>query len=166
MTSLTIIFIEILSIILSLATYFLFSPHNPYQEKNSAFEGGFRLCLVSRGAFKRDSKPVFAEDFYSPREFRRSLSRCMEGEVINYVANIIIINSNIKVEKLTRIISTRRRMLKEEVTENFHHLYINKCLDSHYNKQIKELNRISAIKYWYFILYVKLYKLKCILNNT
>lgn len=119
--------------------------------------------MVSRGAFKRDSKPVFAEDFYSPREFRTALSRCMTPERgvenINEAANIIIMRSNIKVEELTSKISARHRMLKEKVTENFR-LYSNKCLidcihkqervetiDSHYNKQIKELYRISAIKY-------------------
>ena len=122
MTSLTFffIFIPILSLILLLAIYFLFSPHNPYQEKNSAFEWGFRLCLVSRGAFKRDSKPVFAEDFYSPREFRTALSRCMTPERgvenINEAANIIIMRSNIKIEELTSKISARHRMLKEKVT--------------------------------------------------
>ena len=46
MTSLTIffIFIPILSLIL-LAINLLFSPHNPYQEKNSAFECGFHSFL-------------------------------------------------------------------------------------------------------------------------
>lgn len=46
MTSLTIflIFIPILSLIL-LAINLFFSPHNPYQEKNSAFECGFHSFL-------------------------------------------------------------------------------------------------------------------------
>jgi NADH-ubiquinone oxidoreductase chain 3 len=46
MTSLTIffIFIPILALIL-LAINLLFSPHNPYQEKNSAFECGFHSFL-------------------------------------------------------------------------------------------------------------------------
>ena len=46
MTSLTIffIFIPILSLVL-LAINLLFSPHNPYQEKNSAFECGFHSFL-------------------------------------------------------------------------------------------------------------------------
>jgi NADH-ubiquinone oxidoreductase chain 3 len=46
MTSLTFffIFIPILSLIL-LAINLLFSPHNPYQEKNSAFECGFHSFL-------------------------------------------------------------------------------------------------------------------------
>jgi NADH-ubiquinone oxidoreductase chain 3 len=46
MTSLTFffIFIPILSIIL-LAINILLSPHNPYQEKNSAFECGFHSFL-------------------------------------------------------------------------------------------------------------------------
>jgi NADH-ubiquinone oxidoreductase chain 3 len=46
MTSLTIFFIliPILSLIL-LAINLLFSPHNPYQEKNSAFECGFHSFL-------------------------------------------------------------------------------------------------------------------------
>ena len=46
MTSLTFffLFIPILSLIL-LAINLLFSPHNPYQEKNSAFECGFHSFL-------------------------------------------------------------------------------------------------------------------------
>jgi NADH-ubiquinone oxidoreductase chain 3 len=46
MTSLTFffIFIPLLSLIL-LAINLLFSPHNPYQEKNSAFECGFHSFL-------------------------------------------------------------------------------------------------------------------------
>jgi len=46
MTSLTFffIFIPILSLIL-LAINILFSPHNPYQEKNSTFECGFHSFL-------------------------------------------------------------------------------------------------------------------------
>lgn len=46
MTSLTFffIFIPILSLVL-LAINLLFSPHNPYQEKNSAFECGFHSFL-------------------------------------------------------------------------------------------------------------------------
>jgi NADH-ubiquinone oxidoreductase chain 3 len=46
MTSLTFffIFIPILALIL-LAVNILFSPHNPYQEKNSAFECGFHSFL-------------------------------------------------------------------------------------------------------------------------
>lgn len=46
MTSLTIffIFIPILALIL-LGVNILFSPHNPYQEKNSAFECGFHSFL-------------------------------------------------------------------------------------------------------------------------
>lgn len=46
MTSLTffLIFIPILSLIL-LAINLFFSPHNPYQEKNSAFECGFHSFL-------------------------------------------------------------------------------------------------------------------------
>lgn len=46
MTSLTFffVFIPILSLIL-LAINLLFSPHNPYQEKNSAFECGFHSFL-------------------------------------------------------------------------------------------------------------------------
>jgi NADH-ubiquinone oxidoreductase chain 3 len=46
MTSLTFffIFIPMLSLIL-LAINLLFSPHNPYQEKNSAFECGFHSFL-------------------------------------------------------------------------------------------------------------------------
>jgi len=46
MTSLTIffIFIPILALIL-LAINILLSPHNPYQEKNSAFECGFHSFL-------------------------------------------------------------------------------------------------------------------------
>lgn len=46
MTSLTFffIFVPILSLIL-LAINLLFSPHNPYQEKNSAFECGFHSFL-------------------------------------------------------------------------------------------------------------------------
>ena len=46
MTSLTFffIFIPILSLVL-LAINLVFSPHNPYQEKNSAFECGFHSFL-------------------------------------------------------------------------------------------------------------------------
>ena len=47
MTSQTffLFFIPILAFIL-LAVNFLFAPHNPYQEKNSAFECGFHSFLV------------------------------------------------------------------------------------------------------------------------
>ena len=52
MTSLTFffIFIPILSIIL-LTINILLSPHNPYQEKDSAFECGFHSFLQSRSPF-------------------------------------------------------------------------------------------------------------------
>ena len=79
-------------------------------------------------------------------------------EKINNVANIIIIISDRKVEELTSKINARRIMLKQVVTENFG-LISHKCMmdyihiknrvetiDSHCNKQIKELNRISGKK--------------------
>lgn len=46
MTSLTVffVFIPVLSLIL-LVINLIFSPHNPYQEKNSAFECGFHSFL-------------------------------------------------------------------------------------------------------------------------
>src|SRR5713226_6820078 len=48
MTSTTFffVFIPLLAIIL-LAVNIIFSPHNPYQEKNSAFECGFNSFLIS-----------------------------------------------------------------------------------------------------------------------
>lgn len=52
MSSFTILVIMVSVIcVLFLAINFIFAPHNPYQEKNSAFECGFHSFLQTRSIF-------------------------------------------------------------------------------------------------------------------